>query len=522
MKTLKIPIPVTLIAISAVGLALAFSGSKGPLFERGLLNAVVSKDGAEGHENHDGGEKHEHPGETHKAGDGHDHDDEEHGDSKDHDHDGDDDHDDHRDHKDHEGHDHGDDAGGALSRDDHEGHAHDVGERDGQKAHDHDGTGAANAKSGAKHEDHDDHDGHDAHDGHDDHGGGVSLTESQMDAFDVRMAAVSGGPIAITIERPAEVVYDENRLAHVVPRVGGIVAAVNASEGDAVIEGQVLAVLESRELADAKAIYLASLERLELAEDNYARAEALIDKRIVSEKTFLTAKTDFAEARINLRSARQKLFALGVNKNRLKEITEEADADLTQYIMRAPLGGTVVRRHLARGESVDTDREAFIIADVSTVWVDISVYPHDRERVKAGQAVAILTESGVEAEGTIAFVMPFVSEETRTANARVVLSNEDMRLRPGMFVTAAIAVEEAPAKVRIPATALQTHEGQDIVFVRGEEGRFTPRPVSIGRRNGHHAEVVAGLEPGEAVVTEGAFIVKSQLAKSGFDDGHNH
>ncbi len=480
MNTLKTALFVVPIAAFAAGLALAFSGQKGLLLERERVNAVVSKGGGEDHENHGGGEKHGHKNEDHDDHEGHDEDD---------------------------GHDHGDDA---VSTKGHDQGVEDDGEH---KDHDHDGKSGAHADSVENHEDHEDHD---------DHGGGIDLTAYQMDAFDVRMAEVSGGPIATTIERPAEVVYDENRLAHVVPRVGGIVASVNASEGDVVAEGQVLAVLESRELADAKAIYLASLERLELAEENYARAEALIDKRIVSEKTFLAAKTDFAEARINLRSARQKLFALGVDKDRLKEITEADDADLTRYIMRAPLSGTVVGRHLARGESVDTDREAFIVADVSTVWVDISIYAHDRDRAKAGQAVAILTESGVEAEGTIAFVMPFVSEETRTANARVVLANEDLRLRPGMFVTASIAVEEAPAKVRVPATALQTHEGQEVVFVRGEDGRFSPRPVSIGRRNGHYAEVIAGLEPGEAVVTEGAFIVKSQFAKSGFDDGHNH
>ena len=129
----------------------------------------------------------------------------------------------------------------------------------------------------------DDHEGHEGHEGHDDHGS-VDLTPDQMETFDVRTATVSGGPVSVTIERPAEVVYDENTLAHVVPRVPGIARTINAAEGDRVTEGDVLAILESRELADAKAAYLASLERLSLAKENFARAEALIDKRIVSEK----------------------------------------------------------------------------------------------------------------------------------------------------------------------------------------------------------------------------------------------
>lgn len=424
---------------------------------------------------------------------------------------------DHADHDGHAGHDDHEDPGGkANSPQAADGHADDAhGDR---KGHDHVDEAADDhgVESG-----HAEEASHQDHNGDDDHGS-VDLTPAQMDAFEVSTATVSGGPVAVTIERPAEVVYDENALAHVVPRVAGIARTINAAEGDEVAEGEVLAVLESRELADAKAAYLASLERLALAKENFARADALIDKRIVSAKAHLEAKTDYAEARINLRNARQKLFALGIGEARLNEITGEDEADLTEYVMRAPLSGTVVARHLTRGESVPTDREAFVIADVSTVWVDISIYAHDLERVEAGQTVTVATESGLETEGKIAFVTPNVSEETRTANARVFLTNEPMRLRPGMFVTARIAVTEEPAEVRVPAAALQNHEGRDVVFVKDNEGRLKPRPVTLGRRNSDYVEVLAGLRAGDTVVTDGAFIVKSQLAKSGFDDGHNH
>ncbi|HML91918.1 efflux RND transporter periplasmic adaptor subunit [Methyloceanibacter sp.] len=449
---------------------------------------------------------------------GHGHGDDGHGDKDKHDHD----HENGRDHKDH-------DRGGTDGHDAKKGHRHDDGHDhdDAEKADGHDGHDHGSEEShgdGHEHGDdgHSSHEGHDEHGGHDDHGS-VGLSQEQMDRFDVRMVAVAGGPIPVTIERPAEVIYNENALAHVVPRVPGIARTVEANEGDQVAEGDVLAVLDSRALADAKAAYLASLERLALAKENFDRAEALVGKRIVSERTHLTAKTDFAEARINLRSARQKLLALGVGESRLQEIAEQDEADLTAHVMRAPLGGTVVTRHLSRGESVQTDREAFIIADVSTVWVDISIYVHDLERVAQGQIVTITTDGGLEAEGKIAFVTPNVSEETRTANARVELDNAPKHLRPGMFVTARIALAAESVDVRIPASALQTHEGQNVVFVRGgDDGALKPRPVTLGRSNGTHVEVVGGLKPGEAVVAEGAFLVKSQFAKSDFDDGHNH
>ena len=176
---------------------------------------------------------------------------------------------------------------------DHTGHAHDGGpaeETGSIDAHDYaEDTHGDQAEQDHVAEGHDgelsapETDDHEGHEGHDDHGS-VDLTPDQMETFDVRTATVSGGPVSVTIERPAEVVYDENTLAHVVPRVPGIARTINAAEGDRVTEGDVLAILESRELADAKATYLASLERLSLAKENFARAEALIDKRIVSEK----------------------------------------------------------------------------------------------------------------------------------------------------------------------------------------------------------------------------------------------
>jgi cobalt-zinc-cadmium efflux system membrane fusion protein len=388
--------------------------------------------------------------------------------------------------------------------------------------HDHGDHGPKDTHDRRQKDGHDAKKGHHHDDGHDDHGS-AGLTQEQMDRFDVRTVAVSGGTIPVTIERPAEVIYNGTTLAHVVPRVPGIARTVQANEGDQVAEGDVLAVLDSRELADAKAAYLASLERLALAKDNFDRAEALVGKRVVSEKTHLTARTDYAEARINFRGARQKLLALGINDVHLREIAEQDAADLTAYVMHAPLGGTIVARHLTHGESVSTDREAFVIADVSTVWVDISVYAHDLERVEQGQPVTITTDGGIQVDGTIAFVMPNVSKETRTANARVELNNAPKHLRPGMFVTAEIALSSDPVDVRIPASALQTLEGQSIVFVReGNNGALKPRPVTLGRSNGTYVEVLAGLKPGEAVVAKGAFLVKSQLAKSDLDDGHNH
>ena len=385
----------------------------------------------------------------------------------------------------------------------------------------HDGHDHANEKAGGGHAKDDGHDhGQGGEGGHSD---AVKLTNEQMEEFGVETEPVVGGSLAVTIVRPAEVQYDLDRFAHVVPRVAGIVRSVSVKQGDKVETLEILAVLESRELAEAKAGYLAATERFALAEDNFDREQTLQKKKITSEKAFFAARSEFAEARIALRLAEQKLRALGVDKERLKQVKTEPETDLTTYVMRAPLGGVVVNRHLVLGESVATDREAFVIADVSQVWVDISIYPKDLIKVSAGLPVRIETENGngMAIVGKIAHITPNVSEETRTAKARVVLDNQQMRLRPGMFVNAVIDISTTDVAVRIPKSALQNHEGKEVVFVSGS-GKFEPRPVKLGRRNGEFVEVVSGLAPGEIIAAKGSFVIKSQLSKESFGDGHNH
>ena len=370
---------------------------------------------------------------------------------------------------------------------------------------------------------HDDHGGRDDHDDHSDHGsdGVVKLTPELMREFGVTTERAAPGTITDSIKRPAEISFNLNRYAHVVPRVAGIAKSINASEGDAVKPGQILAVLDSRELAELKEAYLAARERLQLAREDFERIEGLRQQGVVSEKSHQSSRTAYAEARIAMRSAKQKLNSIGVRDQTLDDIAKEPDSVLTQYTLHAPMGGMIVNRHLVQGELVTSDREAFTIADMSSVWVDISLYSYDLQTVRSGQQVTIETETGQIAQGQIAFVSPDVSEQTRTAIARVVLSGASQNFRPGMFVNAEIAIAETEVKLRVPNSALQVLDGEEVVFVlEGEE--FRPTPIVVGKRNGRFVEVVSGLERSEEYAASGAFTIKAQLSKANFDDGHNH
>ncbi|GGE39184.1 cytochrome-c peroxidase [Marinicauda pacifica] len=369
-------------------------------------------------------------------------------------------------------------------------------------------------------------DGDDEHaaDGHETESRSVRLTEAQQAELGIQMAPVSSGPVAATVELPGEVVFDQTQLAHVAPRVSGIVRQVNAAEGDEVEAGEVLAVLESRPLADAKAEYLSARERLALAEASFNREQRLWERQISAEQDFLDARQALEEARITLRRASQQLEALGVDAQERRDIAASPEASLTRYDLVAPITGTVIERHAVLGETLESQGEqpAFIIADTSTVWINAAIYGEDLARVNAGDSVLIEVGEGIPAiEETIEFVSPQLGERTRTGRARIVVEDAGERLRPGMFVTVFSTPADALPALRVPVSALQTIEGETVVF-RAEDDAFHVQRVEVGSRSSQFAEITSGLTPGATVVTEGAFALKAELQKGEFGDGHAH
>lgn len=393
-----------------------------------------------------------------------------------------------------------------------------------------------NHTSNDKESAHDEHgdDGHEAKEAsgqakHEDHAGEegpveevVRLSDAELNEFGIALATAEAGALDQYIDLPGEIVLNADRMAHVVPRVSGIVREVRMTVGDQVKAGELMAVIESRELADGKAAFLAAIEREALAQGNFKREERLWEKKVTSEQEYLDARQALAEARIAKNSAEQQLHALGFSESELKELPGHPDATYTRFEIKAPLAGTIIEKHMTLGENVNADTDVFTIADLSTVWVDINVYQKDLVNIRKGQPVVIEIGHGISTvTGTIAWVGPQVDETTRTANARLELPNPDGNLRPGLFVTARVAVGSTPASIVVPKSALQAFENRAVLFVRTEKG-FEPKPVEVGLQNGTKVEILSGLEAGQTYVSQGAFTLKAQLSKGAFDDGHNH
>jgi membrane fusion protein, heavy metal efflux system len=348
----------------------------------------------------------------------------------------------------------------------------------------------------------------------------IRLSDEAIKEECIEVSPAGPGTLQISVSLPGEVAINADRMAHIVPRLGGIVREVRKKAGDQVAAGEVMAVMESRELAEAKAKYLAGLKRLELAKSNYTRFETLWKKEAIPEKQYLEFKNALDEAEIERDSAEQKLRAIGFPEDVLQRLPQQSAASLSRYEIEAPFEGTVINKHITLGEMLKEDSDAFMIADLSTVWVNIHVYPKDLFHVREGQKVTISTGNGIpDTQGTIEYVEPVVGDKTRAAVARVVLSNPEKKWRPGLFVTAKVVVESADVPVLVPKTALKTIEGKPVAFVREDEG-FEPRIVKTGKSDASHVEIVAGLQAGERFASDGSFLLKAETGKG--EAAHEH
>jgi cobalt-zinc-cadmium efflux system membrane fusion protein len=261
---------------------------------------------------------------------------------------------------------------------------------------------------------------------------------------------------------------------------------------------------------------------LALAEAVSKREDDLWSKKITSEQEYLDARRALAERGIEFRRAEQKLFALGLSKAEIEELPGEPESKLTEYELLSPIGGVVVARHIARGESVEVGEEVFVIADLSTVWVDLRIYQKDLAYVAKGGEVLLTAGHGIpDAAGVIAFVEPIVDQGTRTAMARVVLPNPEGLWKPGLFVVGRLEAGKAGVPVAVPKSAIQLIDGQPHLFVPRGDG-FEAIEIVTGGEDAEMIEIVDGLEAGAVYVSRGGFTLKSELEKGSFGHGHSH
>ena len=339
----------------------------------------------------------------------------------------------------------------------------------------------------------------------------VAMSDAQLKQNGVSLLTAGPARIDHTLQMIGEIRLNEDRIAHVVPLLTGVVLASSANAGDRVRKGQLLAVISSQVLADQRSELLAAQKRLALTRTTYAREKMLWEEKISAEQDYLQAKNAMQEAEIAVQNARQKLASLG---------GAGSGGNLTRYEIRSPIDGVVVEKHLSLGEAVQGDAKIFVIADLSTVWAEMTVAAKDLNAVRIGQTASIkATAFTAETSGKVSYVGALVGEQTRAAKARVVLPNPQGTWRPGIQVNVELVAGTVDVPVAVTATALQKVRGWIVVF--GRYGEYLEaRPLELGRSDGKFVEVVNGLNAGEVYAAANSFLIKADLEKSGASHDH--
>lgn len=323
-----------------------------------------------------------------------------------------------------------------------------------------------------------------------------------------------------SLEVPAEVQINPDKTAHISSLVSGRLTEIQVALGDEVQKDDVLALVESVELGRARAELRAAKARKIAADAEVRRMSTLVGEGIAAKKSRVEADARADQANAEIAAARATLSVYGL-----------AGGSGPTIALTSPLGGTVIERHASPGEIVDRQTRSFVVADLSQLWVMGRVYEQDLGRVAQGvpAEVALIAYPGRTWSGVIDYMSSTLDEDTRSVAIRVVLDNPEGVLRPGMFGTIALGQvgaggDGATAKVlSVPDTAVSTMADRTVVFVIGDEpGSFRVRDVVPGASAHGFVEIREGLQPGDAVVTHGAFVLKSEFMKASIGEGHEH
>jgi len=309
----------------------------------------------------------------------------------------------------------------------------------------------------------------------------------------------------------------DNKVAHVRSIFPGRLIAVNASVGDRVAAGDILATFENTEVGEVMSEYqvrrseLNKLNvQLSIARQQSERNRQLTDIGAIPKKEYDLSLAEEKSLAASIETQERILSGFRAKLQRMGFAADSAASSTTGTI-RAPFGGIVIRTNAAPGETLSTDRELFQIADASQVWVQAEVYEKDLGRIQTGQVAAVSVDTYADREflGKVTYISDILDPQTRSARVRCEITNPDGLLKLDMYATVRLPTKFKKDALTVPADAIQQIQGKDVVFVRTGATTFELKAVRIGKVIQGVAEVLSGLQRGESVVTQGAFHLKS-------------
>lgn len=345
----------------------------------------------------------------------------------------------------------------------------------------------------------------------------VSLTPEAVERAGIKTAVVNMRAASVSITVPATVTSNAYRDTKVNALVGGILRQVSAELGAGVERGQPLAVIFSSELADAQMKYLSMRAMLHADHQKRERTQKLADLGAASRQELEEVTATHAAHETEVAAARQRLLLLGLSPERTAQLDGPAHV-VSEVTVPSPASGLVVMRSVNPGQVVGAGQELFVVTDLSSVWVIADLYEKDFPSVRVGTAATVTIPSvpNFRLLGRVAYIDPRVDAATRTAKVRIEVPNRGRELRLGMFVTVTFEAGPTQRVTVVPRAAVHTVGERTVVYVpvAGEDGKFAERPVKLGTPSGEVIQVLAGLKPGEKVVTEGSFLLRAEAGRT--------
>ncbi len=357
----------------------------------------------------------------------------------------------------------------------------------------------------------------------------MTLTDTVIANAQITLETAAQLQIKSGLRFPGQVNLNTDKVAQVVPRLSGLVTEIRKTLGDIVKKNEVIVIIESRELANAKSDYIEALSRLEFAKVSFEREEALLKQKISAKEDYLASRQNMQEAELEKQVTKHKLLALGlrpadlsalviVPKGKKRRITF-SEQSLTRYALRSPVDGIVIEKNVTLGAAVDEKTPLFVLADRSSVWVDAKVYAKDLSRLKVGQKAKVTSKNaGLDTIGEVIYIGSRFDETTQMGMVRLEVQNslksQKGQWRPGLFVSVNLSQEAVLADLAVSVDAIQRIGDRAVLFVQiGKD--FELRPVTLGVSDGRRVEILKGLSGGEQVVTQNSFVIKAEWLNQG-------
>lgn len=365
-----------------------------------------------------------------------------------------------------------------------------------------------------------DHKEHGGHGHHEEEGGAIRLTPAQVRQAGIETEIIKHRPQPKAVTAPGSVTFNGYKLADVTALVDGVVHARHVRLGDEVQKGQKLVTLTSSELAQAEADYLRAEAEHRKNKLDLKRLEGLVKERIISQARLQQAQSSYQAAHANLAASKAALSSYGMNKKEIGELIKATRYG--QLILRAPSAGTIVADDFRIGQHIAAGTRLLQVVDESTVWVEVKLSQSQMAGISTGQSAVVTTKGDkTHYQAKVINIHHQLDQATRTGGVRLEVQNPEDTLHPGMFVNAEIEAGSGEEVLLLPEQAIQRQGNELIVFVEEEPGHFERREVEVGKVNLGLVPVLKGVKEGEPVVIKGAFVLASELAKSGFEV-HNH